>query len=66
MQRHFSSRGEAHAESVAAKTSASRRPSTKMGPEMQFRRRASPAWPAQATAATPPKPNKPERKDARN
>jgi hypothetical protein len=66
MQRHFSSRGEAHAESVAAKMGASRRPSTKMGPEMQLQRRASPAWPAQVTAAAPPKPNKPERKDAKN
>jgi hypothetical protein len=50
MQRHFSSRGEAHAEAVAARMSASHRPLAKPGSGTQPRRNVPTAWQPPAAA----------------
>src|ERR1019366_6014656 len=44
MQRQFSSRGEPHAEAVAAKMRARRRPLATLGSGVQLRRNAPAAW----------------------
>ena len=58
MQRHFSSRGEAHAEAVAAKMSATHKPLVKPGSGLAFRRSASDTWQSQPPTAVPTKPAK--------
>ena len=60
MQRHFSSRGEAHAEIVAAKMRASHRPSSKSGPGAPIRGQVPETWKPQATAIAAANPKKKE------
>jgi hypothetical protein len=57
MQRHFSNRGEAHAEAVAAKMRARHKPTTKSMPGGQFRERTmSEAWQSRAVPVPSLKP----------
>jgi hypothetical protein len=55
MEKHFSSRGEAYAEAVAAKMNASRKPSTKLAQIIQFPVRNVPeAWRSRASRICSP------------
>jgi hypothetical protein len=56
MQRHFSSRGEAHAETVAAKMSARHKPSEKSAFDTPSRRKFAAGWERQALTSSSIKP----------
>jgi len=57
MQRHFSNRGEAHAERVAARMAARRQPTAKPERYAQPRQKAPKEWQRQPSASSPIEPH---------